>query len=37
MSVFSEDDSKTVKSLGLTFGAFVGLTVLLIVLAISLT
>ena len=37
MSVFSEDDNKTVRSLGLTFAAFIGLTVVLIILSIRLT
>ena len=37
MSVFSEDDGKTVKSLMLTFAGFIGLTVLLVILAVSLT
>jgi hypothetical protein len=37
MSVFSEDDSKTIKTLGLTFAGFIGLTVFLVILAIGLT
>jgi hypothetical protein len=37
MSVFNEDDSKTVRSLMLTFGGFIALTVFLAVLAVYLT
>tara|TARA_R110002072_G_scaffold20841_4_gene75185 strand:- start:4091 stop:4204 length:114 start_codon:yes stop_codon:yes gene_type:complete len=37
MSVFNEEDSQTVRSLAMTFGGFIGLTVVLIVLAIVIT
>ena len=37
MSVFSEDDSKTVGSLGLAFVGFIALTIGLILLAVALT
>lgn len=37
MSVFEEEDSKTIKSLGWTGVAFVALTVALVVLAILVT
>lgn len=37
MAVFDQEDSQTVKSLMLTFGGFVALTVVLIVLAIAIT
>jgi len=34
MSVFTDEDTQTVRSLALTFGGFIGLTVVLVVLAI---
>lgn len=34
MSVFTEEDTQTVRSLALTFGGFIGLTVFLILLAV---
>jgi hypothetical protein len=37
MSVFSEEDSNTVKMIGITGAGFFGLTVVLIILAIYIT
>lgn len=37
MSVFNEEDNQTIRSLALTFGGFIALTVVLIVLAIAIT
>ncbi len=37
MSVFDDEDSQTVRSLMMTFGGFIGLTVFLILLAIFIT
>jgi hypothetical protein len=37
MSVFSEEDSSTVKMIGMTGAGFFGLTVVLIILAIFIT
>lgn len=37
MSVFNKEDSHTVRSLGLTFGAFIALTVILALLAYFIT
>lgn len=35
MSVFTDEDNQTVKSLAITFVGFVGLTVFLIILALK--
>lgn len=37
MSVFSEEDGQTVRSLGMTFVGFIALTVILIVMAVAIT
>ena len=37
MSVFNDEDSHTIRSLGLTFGGFLALTVFLIILAYFMT
>ncbi|MFT4677883.1 MAG: hypothetical protein ACJAX5_001553 [Patiriisocius sp.] len=37
MSVFDDEDSQTVRSLGMTFVGFSALTIVLIVLAIAIT
>ena len=37
MSVFSEEDSKTVKTIGIAGAGFFGLTVFLIILALYIT